>query len=342
MSSACGNAATAAQCRRKPDLAMALLLRPLNWSLTLTAADNGTAAAAASRVPRAAGPPRTCGRRTGACSPPTFAGGASRAERTAVDDGLIENTEMHDRAINMGHFTRHRSARQANEVVGRLGRWLGRRPRRRRDSRQRVQAGDVTGVSVDTAVTEYEWLTPAAEYDEMAAAMDAMMAGEEVEPTEPPSGSPSTASSTSASSRPAGRADASRFRPELDAENATIVHVPGAFGGATPPSPTWLPRPRPARTGAASTPSRDRRRQPQSNPSPTGSTAARPGHADAYDVVIDDDGRVHGYPAATWSSCHISFPDECITLPRSSPDLCVLPRSAPSGAPTAHGSRPAR
>lgn len=48
------------------------------------------------------------------------------------------------------------------------------------------------------------------------------------------------------------------------------------------------------------------------------------GHVDAYDVTIDDDGRVHGYPAATWDTCHLSFPDECVTPPRSQTDYAYF------------------
>jgi hypothetical protein len=45
--------------------------------------------------------------------------------------------------------------------------------------------------------------------------------------------------------------------------------------------------------------------------------------AGAYDVVIEDDGRVHGYPAATWDTCHLSF-DECLTPPRSATDYAYF------------------
>jgi hypothetical protein len=47
------------------------------------------------------------------------------------------------------------------------------------------------------------------------------------------------------------------------------------------------------------------------------------GHTAAYDVKIEDDGRVHGYPAATWDTCHLSF-DECITPPRSATDYAYF------------------
>ena len=45
--------------------------------------------------------------------------------------------------------------------------------------------------------------------------------------------------------------------------------------------------------------------------------------AGAYDVVIEDDGRVHGYPAATWDTCHLSF-EECVTPPRSATDYAYF------------------
>lgn len=43
-----------------------------------------------------------------------------------------------------------------------------------------------------------------------------------------------------------------------------------------------------------------------------------------YDVVIEDDGRIHGFPAATWDSCHLSFPDDCVTPPRSMTDYAYF------------------
>ena len=43
-----------------------------------------------------------------------------------------------------------------------------------------------------------------------------------------------------------------------------------------------------------------------------------------YDVVLEDDGRIHGYPAATWDACHISFPDECVNPPRSMSDYAYF------------------
>jgi hypothetical protein len=49
-----------------------------------------------------------------------------------------------------------------------------------------------------------------------------------------------------------------------------------------------------------------------------------PDHGDPYDVVIEDDGRVHGYPAATWDACHLSFPDECVNPPRSNSDYAYF------------------
>lgn len=45
--------------------------------------------------------------------------------------------------------------------------------------------------------------------------------------------------------------------------------------------------------------------------------------AGAYDVTIEDDGRIHGYPAATWDSCHLSFED-CLTPPRSMSDYAYF------------------
>jgi hypothetical protein len=60
------------------------------------------------------------------------------------------------------------------------------------------------------------------------------------------------------------------------------------------------------------------------------------GHTDAYDVLVEDDGRVHGYPAATWDACHLSFPDTCITPPRSQTDYAYF---KVGNVVTADGSR---
>jgi hypothetical protein len=45
---------------------------------------------------------------------------------------------------------------------------------------------------------------------------------------------------------------------------------------------------------------------------------------DPYDVVIEDDGRIHGYPAATWDACHLSYPDECVNPPQSATDYAYF------------------
>ena len=55
-----------------------------------------------------------------------------------------------------------------------------------------------------------------------------------------------------------------------------------------------------------------------------------------YDVVIEDDGWIHGFPAATWDSCHLSFPDECVTPPRSATDYAYFKVGM---VPTADGGR---
>lgn len=44
----------------------------------------------------------------------------------------------------------------------------------------------------------------------------------------------------------------------------------------------------------------------------------------AYDVVIEDDGHIHGYPAATWDACHLGYTDNCVTPPRSSSDYAYF------------------
>lgn len=48
------------------------------------------------------------------------------------------------------------------------------------------------------------------------------------------------------------------------------------------------------------------------------------GHTAAYDVVIEDDGRVHGYPAATWDACHLGYGGDCVSPPRSASDYAYF------------------
>jgi len=42
--------------------------------------------------------------------------------------------------------------------------------------------------------------------------------------------------------------------------------------------------------------------------------------AEPYDVVVEPNGHIHGFPAASWNDCHLSYPDECVTPPRSMTD----------------------
>jgi 8-oxo-dGTP pyrophosphatase MutT (NUDIX family) len=43
-----------------------------------------------------------------------------------------------------------------------------------------------------------------------------------------------------------------------------------------------------------------------------------------YDVVVEPNGHVHGFPAASWTDCHLSFPDQCVTPPRSMTDYTLF------------------
>lgn len=216
--------------------------------------------------------------------------------------GLIENTDQHDRAVSVGHFTR--IARNADGWWEGYGVWA--------DSpeanviRERVRAGDVTGVSVDAAVFAMEYLIDAAEYDQL----DQMLSGE---PSDPERVNIDGVDYVKQTSTP-GRTRAT----QAEMMGATIVPFP-AFGGATITDLTTddglgsETEPVAAVTAAAApvSPPRDWFELPG-------------GHTDAYDVVIEDDGRVHGYPAATWSTCHVSFPDECLTPPRSETDYAYF------------------
>lgn len=43
-----------------------------------------------------------------------------------------------------------------------------------------------------------------------------------------------------------------------------------------------------------------------------------------YDVVVTADGHIHGFPAASWNDCHLSYPDQCVTPPRSMTDYTLF------------------
>ena len=273
----------------------------MHWSMALTAADSG--AAAGEEFYALLAPENVWSSDGRMFAPDSLEVRVGPNELPLM--GLIENTEMHDRAINVGHFTR--MTRRADGWWEGWGVWaVGPEVD---TMRQRVNAGDVTGVSVDTAVSEFEWLTPADEYDRMAAEMDALLSGEDVEQPEPERVKVDGVEYVRFES-PDERMRA--LKAEL--MGATIVPFP-AFGGATI---TDLAAPEPVQSPVAVTAA-------VAPVAPPAEWFRLPGgHGDAYDVVLDDDGRIHGYPAATWSSCHISFPDECITPPRSESDYAYF------------------
>jgi hypothetical protein len=46
--------------------------------------------------------------------------------------------------------------------------------------------------------------------------------------------------------------------------------------------------------------------------------------AEPYDVVVEPNGHIHGFPAAAWTDCHLSYPDQCVTPPRSMTDYTLF------------------
>lgn len=46
--------------------------------------------------------------------------------------------------------------------------------------------------------------------------------------------------------------------------------------------------------------------------------------AEPYDVVVTADGHIHGFPAASWTDCHLSYPGQCVTPPRSNTDYALF------------------
>lgn len=55
------------------------------------------------------------------------------------------------------------------------------------------------------------------------------------------------------------------------------------------------------------------------------------------DVTVEDSGRVYGYPAASWNDCHLSYPDQCVTPPRSVTDYGFFRVKPGKGVRTAEG-----
>lgn len=43
-----------------------------------------------------------------------------------------------------------------------------------------------------------------------------------------------------------------------------------------------------------------------------------------YDVVVEPNGHIHGFPAASWNDCHLSYPEQCVTPPRSMTDYALF------------------
>lgn len=43
-----------------------------------------------------------------------------------------------------------------------------------------------------------------------------------------------------------------------------------------------------------------------------------------YDVVVEPNGHIHGFPAASFNDCHLSYPDQCITPPKSATDYTLF------------------
>lgn len=49
-----------------------------------------------------------------------------------------------------------------------------------------------------------------------------------------------------------------------------------------------------------------------------------PDDIEPYDVVVEPNGRIHGFPAASWNDCHLGYPDQCVTPPRSMTDYLLF------------------
>lgn len=43
-----------------------------------------------------------------------------------------------------------------------------------------------------------------------------------------------------------------------------------------------------------------------------------------YDVMVEPNGHIHGFPAASWTDCHLSYPDQCVTPPRSNTNYTLF------------------
>ena len=210
--------------------------------------------------------------------------------------GLIENSEAHERSVSIGSFERI----ELNED----GMWEGwgnwARTREAAAIRKAIRAGDVTGVSADVVGGNVEYLMEMPEGEEEAMPLMMLAAADEENPE----------------------------TEEIDGKTYLIVKMPsdrlridgGQIMGATVvPFPAYhectiedlcpeddLDEEEPMAVAASVAPL-----------DPPRSWFDPPRGKVDYSVVIEDSGRVHGYPAASWSSCHMSYPNECRTPPRS-------------------------
>jgi hypothetical protein len=222
--------------------------------------------------------------------------------------GLIENTEgPHERAINVG--SADRLVLEDDGLWHAYGTWST--DPAIAPIRQRVRDKHNTGISVELADVQFQYLFPAEQLAELEPLADE---GEEVEDEELPTENIDGVDYVTV--------DIPQERMRVISGVITgmsIVPTPSFHEGwiedLDPDSPlTGLAADAEALVAAATAPVKP----PKAWFEPLDPALG------AFDVEITDEGEVFGYPAATWDTCHLSFADSCVTPPRSECDYALF------------------
>lgn len=205
--------------------------------------------------------------------------------------GLLENSEMHQRSVNIGHF-------EKIELNGNMwegwGQWADSPDAWA--SRYAVRTGDVTAVSADMAVTKVQYLMEKPdESDEEDEGIILLADGSE------PAEEDIDGVKYLVMDMPTSLMRAT----EVELLGATIVPF-SAFAQCTIIDLRPDEQEATDSLAAANVPT-----------FPAKAFRLPGGHSVDYGITVEDDGRIHGYPAASWTACHVGYPNECKTPPHS-------------------------